>query len=64
MAEGTAELGEVAAAPDDEVVEQLVQHYRRTRGEHDDWAEFRAAMVAERRLLVRLPLARVYGWRP
>lgn len=64
VAEGTAELGPVAAAPDDPVVDDLVAHYQRFRGQHDDWDEFRAAMVRERRLLVRLPLTRVYGWRP
>ena len=31
---------------DDETVEQLVEYYRRGSGEHPDWAEFRAIMVA------------------
>lgn len=64
VAEGLADLGAVAADPEDDVVERLVEHYRRTQGEHPEWSEFRAAMVRERRLLVRLPLTRAYGWRP
>ena len=64
MGEGLAELGPVAGDAHDAVVDQLVDHYRTLRGEHTDWNEFRAAMVAERRLLVRLPLSYAYGWRP
>lgn len=63
VAAGTAELGAVATAPDSPIVDELVEHYRRFRGEHNDWNEFRAAMVHEQRLLIRLPLTRVYGWR-
>lgn len=62
VAEGKAELGAVSERADDRVTDQLVEHYRSIRGDHPDWAEFRAAMVAERRLLIRLDLARVYGW--
>jgi PPOX class probable F420-dependent enzyme len=51
--DGAATLTEPAAAPDDAVVEQLVAYYRAGAGEHPDWDEFRATMVAERRLLVR-----------
>lgn len=64
VGEGLAELGPVAGDAHDAVVDQLVDHYRTLRGEHTDWDEFRAAMVAERRLLVRLPLSYAYGWRP
>jgi PPOX class probable F420-dependent enzyme len=64
VAEGIATLGPVAERSDDETVQALVEHYRAVRGEHADWDEFRAAMVAERRLLVTLPLTRVYGWVP
>ncbi|MDN5854792.1 MAG: PPOX class F420-dependent oxidoreductase [Actinomycetia bacterium] len=62
VAEGRAELGAVASRVDDAVTDRLVEHYRGIRGDHPDWDEFRAAMVAERRLLVRLDLVRVYGW--
>ncbi|MGH8968066.1 MAG: PPOX class F420-dependent oxidoreductase, partial [Actinomycetes bacterium] len=62
VVEANASLGPVAARIDDSVTDQLVEHYAGIRGEHPDWDEFRAAMVAERRLLVRLDLTRVYGW--
>ena len=61
VAEGTAELSPVAAAPDDATVEALVDHYRSVRGEHDDWDEFRATMVRDRRLLCTVRIERVYG---
>jgi PPOX class probable F420-dependent enzyme len=64
VGEGEAELTAVSQDPHDAVVGQLVDHYRALRGEHPDWDEFRAAMVAEGRLLVRLPLTRAYGWVP
>ncbi|MBP0461893.1 PPOX class F420-dependent oxidoreductase [Streptomyces montanisoli] len=64
VGEGVAELGAVALAPDDASADALVAQYRALRGEHPDWAEFRTAMVAERRLLVRLPLTYAYGWAP
>lgn len=62
VAEGTATLTAVTTDPHDPVADQLVAHYRAIRGEHPDWDEFRAAMVGERRLLVRLPVDREYGW--
>ena len=61
VAEGSATLTPVAGSPDDDTVDQLVEQYRAVAGEHDDWDEFRAAMVADRRLLIRLPVERVYG---
>ena len=49
------ELSPVATTPDDPVVDELVAVYRAvTGGDHDDWHEFRAAMVAEGRLVCRL----------
>lgn len=62
VAEGAARLTPVAASPDDATVDELVALYRRLQGEHPDWAEFRAAMVEDRRLLVRLSVERFYGW--
>ena len=61
VAEGTAVLTPVAAAPDDATVDELVDLYRTIAGEHPDWAEYRAAMVTEQRLVVRIPVDRVYG---
>ena len=59
--EGTAELTPVAADPDDATVEELVTYYRGINGEHDDWDEYRAAMVADRRLVVRFRPEHSYG---
>jgi PPOX class probable F420-dependent enzyme len=59
--EGTAELSAIAAEPGDATVEELVALYRAVRGEHPDWDDFRRAMVAERRLVVRLPVDHAYG---
>ncbi|MDA8309212.1 MAG: PPOX class F420-dependent oxidoreductase [Actinomycetota bacterium] len=60
--DGTAELSDVAAAPDDDTVEELVALYRAIRGEeHPDWAEYRDVMVAERRLVARLRPTHAYG---
>jgi PPOX class probable F420-dependent enzyme len=62
VVEGVAQLSPVATAVDDATVEELVDVYRRIAGEHPNWDEYRAAMVADRRLVVRLPVERVYGW--
>jgi len=64
VVEGTAELTPPAAAPDDATVEELVAYYRAVSGEHPDWSEFRAAMVTERRLVVRLRPSHAYGQLP
>ena len=62
--EGTAELTPVAADPHDATVEELVTYYRGISGEHDDWDEYRAAMVADRRLVVRFRPEHAYGQLP
>jgi PPOX class probable F420-dependent enzyme len=62
VAEATAELSPVAADPHDETVEDLIALYRQVQGEHSDWQEFRRAMVADQRVLLRLPVTRVYGY--
>lgn len=61
VAEGTAELSAVAQDPHDETVEELIELYRRIRGEHPNWDEYRAAMVNDRRLVLRLRVERVLG---
>ncbi|MFF4895140.1 PPOX class F420-dependent oxidoreductase [Streptomyces sp. NPDC001068] len=61
VAEGTAELSPVARDPYDETVEELVRLYRDVRGEHPDWDDYRAAMVRDRRLVLRLRVERAYG---
>ena len=59
--EGTAELTPVAADPQDATVEELVSYYRALSGEHEDWDAYRAAMVTDRRLVVRLRPEHAYG---
>jgi PPOX class probable F420-dependent enzyme len=62
--EGTAELTPVAADPNDAAVEELVTYYRGISGEHPDWEEYRAAMVADRRRVVRFRPEHTYGQLP
>ncbi len=64
VAEGTAELSEVASQPDDAAVDELVELFRDIQGEHPDWADYRRAMVADQRVVLRLPISRVYGMAP
>ncbi|WP_436799086.1 PPOX class F420-dependent oxidoreductase [Micromonospora fulviviridis] len=64
VAEARAELTAVAERPDDPTVGELVGLYRAVQGEHPDWDDFRRAMVAERRLVLRLHVERVYGMPP
>lgn len=61
VAEGSAELTPVAKDPADETVEELIELYRAVQGEHPDWADYRAAMVRDRRLVIRLHAERAYG---
>jgi PPOX class probable F420-dependent enzyme len=59
--EADVELSPVAASPDDPTVERLVEYYRNLAGEHDNWDEYRAAMVADGRLLLTLTPTHAYG---
>jgi PPOX class probable F420-dependent enzyme len=62
--EGRAELTPVAADPHDATVDELVEYYRAVAGEHSDWEDYRRAMVADQRLLVRLNPTHAYGMLP
>ena len=64
VAEGNAILTPPAAASDDDTVEALIALYRNVAGEHPDWADYRQAMVADRRVLLKLPISHVYGMPP
>jgi PPOX class probable F420-dependent enzyme len=59
--EGTVELSAVAASTDDATVDELVSYYREANGEHDDWDDYRSAMVRDRRVIARLRPVRAYG---
>ncbi|HEU4842063.1 MAG TPA: PPOX class F420-dependent oxidoreductase [Ilumatobacteraceae bacterium] len=60
-AEGTATLTGPGSDPDGTEVQALVDYYRRAAGEHPDWDEYRAAMVADRRVLMTMTVDKVYG---
>ncbi len=62
--EGTAELTPVAAEPGDATADELVAYYRGVSGEHEDWDDYRRAMVADRRLVVRFTPTHTYGQLP
>ena len=47
---------EVISLP--EAMDQLVEYYRLAAGEHPDWDEYRAAMVADRRCVLRIEITR------
>jgi PPOX class probable F420-dependent enzyme len=59
--EAEATFSKIAEATDDDAVEELVAYFRAVSGEHDDWDEYRRAMVAEQRVVVRLTPTRAYG---
>jgi PPOX class probable F420-dependent enzyme len=64
VAEGDAELSAVAADRNDPTVEELIEVYRDANGEHPDWDDYRRAMVADKRVVLRIPVKRVYGVGP
>lgn len=62
--DGTVTLTDVASAPDDAVVDELVDYLRRSGSEHSDWDAYRAAMVLDGRLLAKLHPTSAYGLLP
>jgi PPOX class probable F420-dependent enzyme len=61
VGEGYAELTAPATDPHDATVDALVDLYRTLAGEHPDWDGYRAAMVADRRVVLTVAFERVYG---
>ena len=61
VADGPAELSAVAQTPDDDAVTELVELYRSIGGEHPDWDDYRSAMIADQRLVLRLHADHLYG---
>jgi PPOX class probable F420-dependent enzyme len=57
-------LSPIAERVDDAAVEELVALYRSLMGEHPNWDEYRATMVKDRRLVVRLAPTHAYGMLP
>lgn len=62
--DGPAELTPVAADPNDATVNELVELYQSMAGEHDNWDEYRAAMVTDGRLVVKITPTSAYGMLP
>ncbi|MCD2192168.1 PPOX class F420-dependent oxidoreductase [Actinomycetospora endophytica] len=62
-AEGPVTLTGPGTDPQGPEVEALVAYYRAAAGEHPDWDEYRATMVADRRVLMTMTVQRVYGER-
>jgi PPOX class probable F420-dependent enzyme len=46
----------IVSLPD--AMDGLIDYYRRVSGEHSDWADYRAAMEREKRVLIRIELTR------
>jgi PPOX class probable F420-dependent enzyme len=61
VVDGLAELSPVAEKEDDATVTELIDLYRAAAGEHPDWDDYRAAMVRDRRLVLRIRPQRAYG---
>lgn len=51
----------VAESPDDATADALVEYYRTIAGEHDNWGDYRQAMVDDRRLILELHPTHAYG---
>ncbi len=61
VVEGDADLSEIAADPGDAAVQELVEVYRGISGEHPDWDDYRRAMVADQRVVIRVRPSHAYG---
>lgn len=61
VVEAEAELTPVATEPGDDTCLELRDVYRGISGEHEDWDDYDAAMVRDRRLVLRLHPERAYG---
>jgi PPOX class probable F420-dependent enzyme len=62
VVEGSGDLSPVAAEPHDKTVAELVDLYRAVQGEHPDWDDYRAAMVRDKRLVLRIRPEHAYGF--
>jgi len=61
VVDGPAQLTPATTDPHDATADELVELYRALAGEHDDWDDYRAAMVRDGRLVVRLAPTTAYG---
>ena len=61
VVDADVQLSAVATKPDDPGVDELVEYYRTLAGAHPDWDDYRKAMVADKRVMVRLKPTHAYG---
>ena len=60
--DGTVELSPTTQTPDDQTSDALVAYFEATSGApHSDWAEFRQAMIDEKRLIATFTPKTVVG---
>ena len=62
--DGTVELSAVATSPDDATCDALVEYYRASVGEHEDWAAYRQAMINDQRLIATFTATSAAGMLP
>lgn len=58
---GEAELSEVSSTPGDAAGQELLETYQAIAGPHDDPQDYFAAMVADRRLVLRIRPTKAVG---
>ena len=61
VVEGDVSISEVVAQPHDAAADESVELYRSLAGEHEDWDDYRAALVRDRRVVVRVEPTHAYG---
>ena len=59
--DGTASVTPEASDPNDATVDALMALYRSFGVEHSNWDDYRAAMVAERRVVISIAPTHAYG---
>jgi PPOX class probable F420-dependent enzyme len=64
VAEGAAELTAPAMLRYKVISPSTVSSSTASAGEHPDWDDYRQAMVTDRRVLLTMPIAHVYGMPP
>ena len=62
--DGTVELSAVATSPDEATCDALVEYYRASVGEHEDWAAYRQAMINDQRLIATFTATSAAGMLP
>lgn len=61
VVEGDVTISEVVSDAHDAAADESVDLYRSLAGEHEDWEDYRAALVRDRRVVVRVRPTHAYG---